>query len=721
MIILKIALNNFSINTFYYKNLKKNVIPKKGTRVLVPFRDKTILGIVLSVFNKSKFNYTKLKKIKKILDKEPIFSEKFLSLLTWSAEYYHYPIGKILFYTLPQFLKNKQNIFLPFPQWKITEKGKKFFLKKNKNKIKNFLFLIQKKIFFYQINNNKKNFKILNNLKKQKIIQFILHQKKTKHQKNTLINQKININSNQKKIIKKINYCKKFIVWLLTGENKKEIVKTYIKITKNFLIQKKQILILVPEIKITYEFMKYFKKYFNIPIEIMHSKINNDEKFFTWLYTKNGNISILIGTRSSLFNSFKNLGLIIIDEEHNDSYKEKKNWTYHARNLAILRAKKENIPIILSSITPSTDSFYNIKNKKYFLLNLNEKQKNKKIIKKDLINLKEKSLKNSISNILIQKIKKNLKKNKKIMLILNNDQVLLKIICYKCNKIAKCKRCNTPYLLKKNNLYCYSCNKKKKHIKQCSICNSKKLKSIGTNTKKIKIFLKKIFLNTKIIKINKETILNTKKTKKTIKKIKNNIKFILITNPIISKIKFIPQIDIIAILNIDSILFSNNYRAIEKFAQFYIQVINKFSKKKTKIILQTYYPKNPIFSTLFHKKYLKIIKKILKERKELKLPPYSNHIILKSESYKNKIALNFLKKIKKKEIKKKNKNLNIFLIGPFRENSKKKLGLFQWKLIFQHHSKFLLKKYLEKILYKIHKNPKNKKVKWKIDVDPIKS
>lgn len=719
MIIVNVALNIFSMQTFYYKSLNKESNPKNGTRVLVPFKDKIVLGIVLSVSNKIKINNVKLEKIEKILDTEPIFSKNFLSFLIWSSKYYFYPIGKILFYILPIFLKNKNTFFI-FQKWQITQKGKNFIfqnIKKKKNKEKS-LFLFQKKIFLFQINKNKKNFKMLNFLKKKKYIQFNLNKKKKIYiKKNFYTNKKIEINPKQKQIINKINSKNNFVVWLLTGKSKTNIKKIYAKLIENILKKKKQILILVPEINFISEFFIYFKKYFSVIIEIIHSKIKKDEKFFIWSYIKTGYISIILGTRSSLFNDFKNLGLIIVEEEHSNYYKEENKWPYHAKNLAISRAKIENIPIILSSKTPSAESIYNIQKKKYFLIDLDNEKK--KIIKQNLIHLKKENSKNSISKKLIEKIKEHLIKNHKIILILNqNNNNSLNIICYKCNKLVKCTRCNQAYSFceKKNELYCHSCKQKKNFNKKCLSCNSININSIGLNTKKTEWIINKIFPNVNTIRFDKNNLQKINKARKKLKSKKFKSKYIIISNQIISKIQFISKINLIAILNVDSTLFSNNYQSTEKFAQFYFQIKNKFKKTKNmEIILQTYYPNNPLFSILFQEKYLNIAKKILKERKESSLPPYRKYVIFRSESYKDKTALNFLKKIKK-NIK---KNRKIYLMHPCRENKKKKCGLFRWKLIIQHKSIFLLRKCLKKIFLKNLKKSESKKVKWKIDIDPI--
>lgn len=648
MIIFEVALNINKIQTFYYKTSIKNNLPKRGFRVLVPFLNKIILGIVLRVLFKSKFNIRKIKKIKKILDYKPIFSENLLSFLILSSKYYHVSLGKILFFILPKEFQKKKNII------------------------------------------------------------FEIYSRKNKHNKNFFCKQQ-NENFKPKEIekIKKINSKKTFIVWILIKIEKSKKIEIYKKIIKNILKKKKQILILVPEINLIKKIAKNLNLLFKNSIEIWHSKIKK-KKINIWINVKIGMVSILIGTRSSLFNDFKNLGLIIVDEEHNKYYTEKKYWNYNARDLAILRAKQENIPIILTSNTPSLETILNIKKKKYICLDF---QKKKKTIKKYLIDIKKENYKQNIPIIVIKKIKKHLKKKNKIILFLNRKGYSFILMCHKCKWKAKCNRCDHAYTVYKKNyfLYCNCCKNKIAIFKNCKNCGSTCLSYKGLGTEKLEKMIKKIFKKTKTIKIEKISVY--KQNKQIIDQTSN----IFIGTEKILKKKCLKNVNLIVLFNIDQILFSNDFRTIEKFLQFYHQMLEKYSEKeKLEIVLLTKYPEHKTFNDLLNQEYYKTAKKILKERKEMDLPPYVNYIIIQSKSYKKKDSLNFLNKIciyTKKKYK-------IDLIGPIKENKYKKNSLFRWKIIFQHTSKYILNNYFTKILSKINKYPEKNKVKWKIKFDP---
>ncbi len=505
-------------------------------------------------------------------------------------------------------------------------------------------------------------------------------------------NKKKLININKKKYLKTINKInkKKFKIWLLIL-NYKENINIYVYFIKKYISKKNQILILTPKLKYIHKIKKYIDKHININSKIITSKIK--KKYLIWKLIKKKHINLVIGTRSSIFMPFKKLKLIIIDNEHSELYKENKGWLYNAKKLALIRAKIENIPIILSSSTPSLNSLYKAKIKKYKILKIKKKKKN--INYKIINNINNKY---PINNYILYKIEKKIKKNKKI-LIYNNQKGYSFIICNNCKSILKCNFCKKKYIFykKKNKLKCISCKIKKKYIHFCIKCK-KKLSTIGLGIEKIEENIKKFF---------------PKKYIKIIKKYKKNNKNIIISNDKILKFKKIKNLNLIIFLNIDYIFFSKNYRSIEKFIIKYTLLINKINllnKKKKYIIIQTNYPNHYIWNNLINNNYEKNMYNLIKERKIINYPPYINEysilIINKNINYIYNIY-----KIIKKYIKKKKIKIKIFkpiIIKKYINNNNKLKILLQSK----HH--YLIIKLIKKIKKKIPNS-----INWKLDINNI--
>ncbi len=624
MLILKIILpiQNIKKLIYYTKYNKKISI---GTRVIVPLKNKKIIGIIINIYKKIvNKNNIKIKKIIKIIDKKKIINLNWINFIKICTEYYQIPFNKFLFYIIPKYIKKKKNIC------------------------------------------------IYKNKKKKKKIKYT--KKKYKKKK---------IKKKYKKIIYKIYKQKK--IWLLMT-NFKNRINLYINIIKKNIQNNFQILFLVPENRLIKKIKKYIRKKIFTNIEIINSKICKRKKTKLWNKSLKNKISIIIGTRSAIFTPFNKLNLIIIEEEHSEYYKENNFFLYNTKNIALLRSKIENIPVILGSLTPSLKSFYKYKKNIYKLIKINH-QKYK--IKYKIFDINK--FKNKLIFFLRNILNKYIKKKKKIYIYTNIDGYSW-LICKYCKKIQICYICNNKYILykKKNKIICYKCNIKKK-IKKCSKCKKNIFNTYGIGTKKIKEYLIKIF---PLVKIK---ILNPKKQKKYKKQI-------LISNKLILNIK-IPKPNLIIILNIDWILHSKNYKIIEKFIRIYTLFTEKnYINKKQKIFFITKYPNNNIFK-YFSKNtnYEKNIKKILKERKLINYPPYVHESSIYIE-YKNNNIYKIYKTMKL--FSKKYKYINI--TKPILIKKKKKNF---WQIIIL--SKFY--KDLFKYIYKIKK--KNNKTKFKIDID----
>ncbi|MGP1871124.1 MAG: primosomal protein N' [Arsenophonus sp. ER-BJ3-MAG3] len=733
MTIVQVALHIPLMKTFDYQLPKNIFFPIKGCRVVVQFgkQKKTILGIVLSHNQSSKFNYRELKTIEQVIDQESLFSDNLWSLLLWASKYYHYPIGEVLFHTLPVLLrKGEKAAFSSVWQWQITQQGKILPLNELKQAPKQqhaIKLLQQKSIYHHEIVEYELSKNSLQTLKKKGLIQLLSVQPKIKNWNSNfyICDKKPKLNLEQLKAVEAINSKLTFIPWLLIGITGSGKTEVYLNVIENILAQGKQTLVLVPEISLIYQTIQRFNNRFNTPIDVLHSSLNNSERLSVWLRAKKGYTSILIGTRSALFTSFSKLALIIIDEEHDNSYKQQDGWRYHARDLAVFRAKKENIPVIMGTATPSLESLYNIKKGKYHRLDLTKRPGNAKLANQYLIDLKGQSLKYLMSKPLIQRIKDHLIENNQVMLFLNQRGYSPILICHDCGWIAKCLRCNHYYTLHnyQHRLNCHLCNTKLLIPIQCFDCGSTHLLPIGLGTEQLEESINKLFPNIPVTRIDKDTTQHKGELEKQLDLVYTNGARVLIGTQMLAKGHHFPNITLVALLNVDSVLFSNDYRATERFAQLYIQVSGRAGRtgKYSEVILQTHYPEHPLLSTLLKRGYNEFALETLEERRDVSLPPHSNHIIIRSKDHNNEYAFDFLNTFKKQIEKHHMYSSELLLIGPTPAVQAKREGYFHWKLLLQHFSRHYLQKLISYILPKIIKYPESRKVKWNIDVDPTEN
>ncbi|WWO99691.1 MAG: primosomal protein N' [Candidatus Dasytiphilus stammeri] len=672
MIIVKVALPLTTIQDNFDYIFPINLKPLIGTRVYVPFRNRNIIGIIVNIKNNSSIPLESLKYVNSVIDTESLFNKNLWNILVWAADYYHYPLGKVLFSSLPILLR----------------KGKKFT---------DFSFF--KKTMLTNINNTS-----------------IFTENEPR----------FSLNDQQKTAIK--NICNKydiFTAWLLAGITGSGKTEVYLNLVSHILSIGRQVLILVPEISLIPQTIIRLKERFNIPIEIVHSDLNKTKRLKVWMKARAGEISIIIGTRSAIFTPFFSLGIIIIDEEHDCSYKQQQGWKYQARDLAVFLAKKINIPIVMGSATPSLETLYNVKLGKYKLLQLKNRPGKAYWYTEHIIDLKTTPVIAGLSDILRKKITQHLKNNNQILLFLNRRGFSTSVVCKNCGWIAKCNYCdhNFTYHKEHKQLRCHYCNRKDKLPEVCDKnCGTNHLIKLGIGTEKIEYHLKKLFPNIPISRIDRDTINHAKITEDHLEKIMQGNARILIGTQMLAKGHHFPNVTLVALLNVDGALFSGDFRSSERFAQLYIQVAGRVGrgKKNGEVLLQTYHPHHPLLRKLLYQGYDSFASETLKERKMVLLPPYTSHVLIRAEDNNNNYAKIFLSQIS--DVFHKNINDSQFLImGPIPALQNKYNGKYQWQLLLQHPIRNKLQQIINYNLKKIFSLPKVRKIKWSFDVDPIEN
>ena len=634
------------------------------------------------------------------------------------------------------YLNNSQNIknlnqgdivIVPFGKkrevgvvWdKIKNTEKKIKLKKVEKKISNISLnekiirfinwfsaynLVPKGMILKMCLGNLKNF---DEIKKKKI-----SKKKTK-----II--KYYLNPEQKSALKNlIDFGNRFNVSVLLGTTGSGKTLVYFERIRKLIEENKQALILIPEIFLTTQFKNRFKLFFGYEPAIWHSKISINKKKDIWQSVANNRIKIVLGARSSLFLPFNNLGLIIVDEEHDSSYKQEESVIYNARDMAISRASIENIPIHLITSVPSLETYNNIKNKKYKLTELKKRFENYPLPKTKVINLNLENLnKKSISKETIKIVEDYLKKNNQILFFLNRRGYAPFLICKKCGYRHVCPNCSIYLTYHKvlNKIICHHCgylsNTEKKCINSNSSCN---FSMYGPGVEKVFEELKGIFPR-KVIKIFSSDYLSKKKeSENLINQISEEKIDILVGTQMISKGFNFPKLNCIVVVDADFSGKGYDLRTTEKNIQLYNQLsgrAGRFSNDSI-IIYQTINPNNHVLKDILENKIENFLKNELKIREQNNLPPFCRLISLiissntKENSYRGAL-----------EIKRKIEELNnIKILGPVDSPIFKKKKKFRTRLLIRSESKRMLQKSLAKVLEKLKISSK---IKLTVDVDPI--
>ena len=655
------------MNIFYYDiavglplrqcfTYKSKEVIKKGKRVIVPFGSKSIVGIVVKKIAKPK-SLKGLKEIISIADEHSCFNGSIFEAITWASDYYHHPIGEVFFSFMPTLLR-KQNDKIIIDLDDNTE---------------------------YKLNEEDKKLKL------------------TKEQ---------NIN------LSKLNEIEKFspsLIYGVTGSGKTEI---YLQLAEKFILQNKSILILVPEINLIPQLEKRFKDRFNGDIGIYHSRQTPNQRLKVWLRSKFGGIRIVIGTRSSVLMPLKNLGAIIIDEEHDQSYKQAEGFKFSGRDLAIKRAQIENIPVFLGSATPSLQTLKLVKEKKFKKFDLLRRVDGKKPPKLIPLDISDSPLLGGIAIQTMSIIEAAINKGEQVLIFLNRRGFAPLYECDNCGWVAKCSSCesNLVFHKSKNRLICHKCESVYGVNKTCPDCHSNEINTLGTGTERVEEVLRSTFKKVPIIRMDYDSTRLKGSIEAIYEKANTSKEAILVGTQMLSKGHDFPKVTLCVILNADGGLLSPEINAIEKISQQLIQVSGRAGRNNNlaKVIIQTRYPNDENLKQIKTGDYRLVSEQCLKTNKALNMPPYSTVAILRATSPSPESCYKFLDKAYNLLNDKKNINVT----GPLPSIPLKVKGNTRNHLIIKSDTRTYLNRVLNYLTYEIQTWPETKKVKWSYDIDP---
>ena len=696
-----------------------------GARVAVSFGRQNVVGVIVEKLTDEKpldLGF-KLKAITELLDDNAILDAKVLSLLTWSAQYYQFPIGEVMHAALPSFLRQGKPYNLLARMWKLIDDHAEDKLKRSEKQQDAYKIL---KLHPTGTSENILNLAgietaTLKALEKKQITQCILEAQDFKPQVMTLAQMPLTPNDEQKRAIQNILKARHsyhaFLLDGLTGSGKTEV---YLQVMQEVLKQGKQVLVLVPEIGLTPQTVSRFQSRFHCHIALLHSGLNDSKRLQAWQSAQTGKASIVIGTRSAIYTPLPHLGLIVLDEEHDLSFKQQEGFRYHARDVALYRAHLENCPIILGSATPSIDSYALVEQGKMTRLELDQRAGVAVMPKMHVIDLKVAQKQNGISQQLIHEVQKRLDKKEQVLIFLNRRGYAPVLICESCGWQAKCPHCDANFTVHRQpyqHLHCHHCGTIHRMPEHCPQCQHSELKPIGLGTAKVEENLQALFPNFDVIRVDRDSTSRVGSWQKIYNKIQKSEPIILLGTQMLAKGHHFPYVTLVAILDIDSGLLSVDFRATERTAQLIIQVAGRAGRgeKKGEVYLQTLRPDHPLLNTLLESGYRSFAKQTLKERKAAWMPPYRYAALLRCESKDQELNQSFLQE-HAQALRQASEN-SIDIWGPIPAPMERKAGRYQAHMVLLSKDRARMHFYIRQWWQNVwHNKPHG--MKLSLDIDP---
>ena len=712
-----VEINNINVDkTFDYivpfKYIEKIKI---GMRVKVPFASRELEGFVLDLVNSTDDNY-ELKEIISIVDEEPILNNELLHLGQFMSKKYFSTLISCYQTMLPKALKAQNKTTINKKMIKYVELCSNSFpkLKPNQEKIVGYLRINGKvkkeevnKISVSGVNTLIKNGIIIESL----IEEYRLVTKDINKEKETF---KLTVEQQEAK--NKILSQTQSSVFLLHGVTGSGKTVVYMEIVEEMLNRGKDSIFLVPEISLTPQMVYHFKSRFGDEVAVLHSRLSEGEKYDEYRKIVEGKVHIVVGARSAVFAPFKNLGAIIIDEEHTTSYKQDNNPKYSAIEIAIERAKNNNAIVILGSATPSLETYARSIKGLYTLVELKHRVNTNNLPLVEIVDMSKEKHRGSIfSSRLITEVNKRLEEHEQIILLLNRRGYSSFITCSNCGYTAKCPHCDITLTYHKtsNTLRCHYCGYADKMNDICPSCGEKAIKTLGTGTEKVEEEIKKVF-NARVVRMDLDTTSKKGSHEKIITAFKNHEYDILLGTQMIAKGLDFSNVTLVGVINADTSLMIPNYRSNEYTFQLLMQTAGRSGRgeKNGSVIIQTFNPEHYAITLASKHDYIDFFKQEMEVRRKLSYPPYYYLIYIKviGKDY-NKISIesNKIASILTRELK------NSKILGPTTCSVFKLNGLFRFGIIIKYKKEEKMEEVLQSL---VNHYKGNQTVKVDIDVNP---
>ena len=702
----------------------KNYRP--GCRVRVPFGRSTRIGVVIGT-GESTLARSRLKSVTELLDPQPVLPAEIVDLIQWAASYYHHPIGEVFATALPvQLRKGSSGEVVRPGGYALTEVGKTTTEVKRSPVQTELLHFLQQSVGVVSAAEcrlfDSRWLTTMKSLIKKDLVEKV----ETRYEPGGVV-ANVTLNEEQRLASEKIHasldryYCA--LIDGITGSGKTEV---YLAIARSVIKSGKQVLVLLPEIGLTPQLVSRFRNALACQVEVLHSGLNDTERMLAWHAAADGSAHVLIGTRSSVFTPMPNLGFIVVDEEHDGSLKQQDGFRYQARDLAILRARKAAIPVVLGSATPSLESLHNASKGLIDTLYLRSRAAGAVLPKMNLIDSRGGEIEKGISRRLLQQMEQVLDRGEQVMIFINRRGYAPVLMCETCTSIEDCHQCDAHMTVHANSgrLRCHHCGAERVVPVQCSSCEVNTLVNVGMGTERIDEFLSDKFPQHSVLRIDRDSTRRKGELQRRLAMAASGEAKILVGTQMLAKGHNFPLVTLVGILDADRGLFGADFRSVEQMGQLILQVAGRAGRaeKPGTVLVQSRNPEHPLLQTLLSEGYSDFASQLLAERELTSWPPYVHIALLRAEAVEKAGASQFLGGIKK--------SLNTWLqdypdiqshvsvLGPAHAPMERLAGRYRSQLLVLSKDRKPLHRVLAWLRPNLEIHTVSRKMRWSLDVDP---
>lgn len=700
--------------------------PCPGARVRVPFgRHRSVIGVVVAIAAASEFPAEKLKPLFRALDSQPLFSESLLSLLSWAAGYYHHPIGEVIAAALPVQLRQRDNPPGGTEVWTCTQAGIDADIAGIKRApvqqhVLTALRAAPQGLVARDLAALSERWRIAI----QKLVArgwVRVRECRSIEPQSVERSMPPPLTPSQLAAVDAMMAARGFRPFLLYGVTGSGKTEVYLRLIQTVLDRGDQALLLVPEIGLTPQMLRRFRERFPTPTVVLHSGMSDPERARAWLLARSGEARLIIGTRSAVFTPLPRLGVIIVDEEHDPSYKQQDGFRYSARDVAVMRASRESIPIVLGSATPSLETWNRVRTGAYQQLALPARAGGATLPTLELLDMRQLAVEEGLSHPLRAAMMETFRNREQVLLFLNRRGFAPIWMCFHCGWIAPCDRCDARLTYHRANarLRCHHCGLERKPMEVCAHCQQAGLHALGEGTERVEGALGRYFPAAKIIRIDRDSTRAKGALEEKLDRARAGDADILIGTQMLSKGHDFPNVTLVGVLNADQGLYGSDFRADERLVQQIVQVSGRAgrARKPGRVLVQTYHPDHPVFGALRRLNYDQFADHALTERRETGYPPFSYLALLRAESPKPGAAMRFLSTAHQLAGHCR-PDASVEIMHPVPSPMERRAGRYRAQLLVRSRARAPLHALLKCWLEHLSGTKEGRRVRWSLDVDP---
>lgn len=700
-----------------------------GLRVCVPFGRGVRVGVVMQTGPAGEETHSAPRRARSLLDETPLWPAALLSVIEWAAAYYHHPIGEVVAAALPPSLRRAAELRPAMPAaYRVTDAGRASIAPLQRRAPRQAALL---QVFLAHDGVLTRDALLAEGRAVRASLKAMLGHGLIEPADRGAVAPEYardappSLSEPQAAAVvpvtRRLFEFGTFLLNGVTGSGKTEV---YLRVVEAVLAARRQALVLVPEIGLTAQTVRRFQARFGARVVLMHSGLGDAQRLLAYEKMRTGAADIGIGTRSSVWVPLARPGIIIVDEEHDQSYKQQEGFRYSARDVAVMRARHESIPVMLGSATPSLESQHNADAGRYTCLHLPVRAGPASLPALKIIDVRTSALRSGMSEFVLTAISETVNRGEQALVFLNRRGYAPTLFCDACGGVAMCKRCDARMTChaRDRRLQCHHCGAQRPTPAACEQCGAAELLPLGQGTERVAELLEARFGGARVVRIDRDTTRRRGALEAALQAAHSGRASILIGTQMLAKGHHFPGVSLVAVLNADAQLFSVDLRATERLAQLLVQVAGRAGRadKPGTVLIQTRLPEHWLFRALRHQGYAQMSRAMLKERESADLPPFCALALVRAEAATAETPWQFLQRVAGTIAVEKDRVTarEVEVFGPLPAPLVRRAGHFRWQLMLQSRQRPALHRLLDAVILQIEAWPEARRVRWSLDVDP---